>query len=54
MTMNISLFDINYLNTMIEENKAEIIMWLMNRRLYKTITYVDIAGHATSIKMRLT
>ena len=31
---------------MIGENKAAKIMWLMNRRLYKTtIMYVDIAGH---------
>ena len=37
MTMKISLFDINHLNTMIRENKAEKIMWLMNRRPYKTI-----------------
>ena len=37
MTMTISLFDINHLNTMIKENKAEKIMWLMNRRPYKTI-----------------
>ena len=44
MTMKISLFDINYLNTMIRENKAEKIMWLMNGRPYKTIWNVDIAG----------
>ena len=37
MTLKISLFDINHLNTMIRENKAEKIMWLMNRRPYKTI-----------------
>ena len=37
MTMTISLFDINHLNTMIKENKAEKIMWLINRRPYKTI-----------------
>ena len=36
MTMKISLFDINHLNTMIRENKAEKkIIWLMNRRPYK-------------------
>ena len=37
MTMKISLFDINHLNTMIRENETEKIMWLMNRRPYKTI-----------------
>ena len=36
MTMKISLFDINHLNTMIRENKAEKNT-LMNRRPYKTI-----------------
>ena len=29
MTMKISLFDINHQNTMIGENKAEKIMWLI-------------------------
>ena len=44
MTIKISLFDINHLNTMIGKNQAEKIMWLMNRRPYKTINNVDIAG----------
>ena len=47
MIMKMSLFDINHLNTMIRENKAEKIMWLMNRRPYKTIWNVDIAGQPT-------
>ena len=42
MTMKISLFGINHLNTMIRENKAEKkIMWLMNRRPYKTIYIIN-------------
>ena len=44
MTMKIGSFDINPLNTTIEENKAKQIMWLMKRKQYKTIKYVDIAG----------
>ena len=43
-TMKISLFDINHLKTMIAETKAEILMWLINRRPYKTIKYVHVAG----------
>ena len=35
--MEIILFDINYLNTMLGENKLEKIMWLRNRRPYKAI-----------------
>ena len=41
MTMKISLFDINHLNTMIRENKAEKIMWLMNRRPYQRNVYFN-------------
>ena len=43
MTMKMSLFDINHQNTMIGKNKAENIIWLMNRRPYKTIKTVNIA-----------
>ena len=50
MTMKLSLFDINHLNTMIGENKAEKILCLMNRRpkniaqiTYKLSTfYIDL------------
>ena len=35
MTMKISLIDINHLITVIGENKAEKITWLMNKRPYK-------------------
>ena len=42
--MKISLFDINQINSVIGENKLKNIMWLMNRRPYKTIHNVDIAG----------
>ena len=31
MTMKISSIDNNHLNTMLGENKAKKIMWLMNR-----------------------
>ena len=34
----------NHLNTMIRENKVEIIVWFMNSRPYKIIKYVHIAG----------
>ena len=44
MTMKMSLFDINHQNTMIGKNKAENIIWLMNKRPYKTIKTVNIAG----------
>ena len=43
MTMTIGLFDINHQNAMTGENRAEK-MWLMNRRPYKVIKNVDIAG----------
>ena len=37
MTMKISLFDTNHLNTMIGKSKAEKVMWLLNKRPYKPI-----------------
>ena len=43
MTMKISLFDINHLNTMIWEIKLKKIMWLMNRRPNKPIYRMSIS-----------
>ena len=40
MTMKISLLDINRINTMILDNIAKKIWWLINSRPYKTISQV--------------